>query len=1040
MVVVYNLTPANALQSLQDEGLDALGVTAPMLSPVWSGIDPTLDLAAMTMTFGMAPNAPFRGVLDFLPSAPAFREVTGAPITGAAAVLRLHPQAAARLSRIAASRYGANPQVRVVPAALVIRGVTDDASPRIYDAAEALPSGGGAGVPDFTNKAMSFHDSRGLIIDPVAVAAMLSDLLLAFPALDIAANPALATQAGGVTTIAGKATGQIVHVVSLHGRVFAPVPGGPSVARFDAGTTVLGAPDANGLATLGAGERIGGTGATAAARLRVGFAATGARMTAGPIAPPALAAGTLGRQFIRVFAVDLDWHLKGNRSGSAVGTVPADDTGAPLGMPASLHPQVRDGVTIDYFTDGPDTLAGLSQTLARIVGAPASLVFATSPQIVDDFALPAAPGAGAHWPQFPAPNSGQGFPAPPAAALPSPVTGATAQWSGTQDVLVTIPAGTAPVGASVRAYPQKFMLIEAIGEAPSFVRDDGATTLAAAGQPMQLLLRNPFGLLPGDPQPPGVRIVFDLVITPRVGARRLFAAVSLPVAAGPAAAPADPFAAPAAPVPPNVRAVAPVKLFGMTGAPPAPAGMPATPAQLALAFLSETQPRQGPRLPTMGRHETVVVSGIGDATQVVAPGLSWDGVLTGARWSRESLSAQHRDGNPGNPAGPDAHCPGVHVTGLLAHDLARHAVRRVQPILIFDPNPRGWLIFSGGDNFNPPQAAGGATVGTSSGVLLQTISAVCETPELSLIPDNNILLSDTPITFQQVLTGIGNALGLGGPPAITVGNEDRLINEIRREAHTAKKGIRDALWSLTRAFEEAEELVYIETAGLARTARAAAPPAHRVDLIQRLADRLGANPALKVVVCCPRETDFAPAYPPFIRRAIALRAEAVNILNAAGPGRVAVFHPKGFPGRAAALRATTVVVDDVWCLSGATHLRRRGMTFDGSAAVASFDRDIEEGYSLKVRAHRRALMAAKLGVAQVDANGLPTGEWVRLERPDSAFDLIADLLAQGGLGLLSPLWLGPEDDGVILQTEDVTDPDGSGGADFTTLLASVLSD
>ena len=117
MVVVYNLTPANALQSLQDEGLDALGLTAPMLSPVWSGMNPTLDLAAMTMTFGMAPNAPFRGILDFLPFAPAYREVTGAPITGQAAVLRLHPQAAARLSRIAASRYqlGANPQVRVVP-------------------------------------------------------------------------------------------------------------------------------------------------------------------------------------------------------------------------------------------------------------------------------------------------------------------------------------------------------------------------------------------------------------------------------------------------------------------------------------------------------------------------------------------------------------------------------------------------------------------------------------------------------------------------------------------------------------------------------------------------------------------------------------------------------------------------------------------------------------------------------------------------------------------------------------------------------------
>ena len=57
-----------------------------------------------------------------------------------------------------------------------------------------------------------------------------------------------------------------------------------------------------------------------------------------------------------------------------------------------------------------------------------------------------------------------------------------------------------------------------------------------------------------------------------------------------------------------------------------------------------------------------------------------------------------------------------------------------------------------------------------------------------------------------------------------------------------------------------------------------------------------------------------------------------------------------------------MIVDDVWCLCGATHWRRRGLTFDGSVAVASFDRQMENGYSKKVRAFRRALMAAKLAV------------------------------------------------------------------------------
>ena len=62
----------------------------------------------------------------------------------------------------------------------------------------------------------------------------------------------------------------------------------------------------------------------------------------------------------------------------------------------------------------------------------------------------------------------------------------------------------------------------------------------------------------------------------------------------------------------------------------------------------------------------------------------------------------------------------------------------------------------------------------------------------------------------------------------------------------------------------------------------------------------------------PREGDLAPA--PFARRAFVQRKEAYDLLDAAAPGRVAAFHPKGFPGRAALVRTTTIVVDDVWSL------------------------------------------------------------------------------------------------------------------------------
>ena len=59
-------------------------------------------------------------------------------------------------------------------------------------------------------------------------------------------------------------------------------------------------------------------------------------------------------------------------------------------------------------------------------------------------------------------------------------------------------------------------------------------------------------------------------------------------------------------------------------------------------------------------------------------------------------------------------------------------------------------------------------------------------------------------------------------------------------------------------------------------------------------------------------------------------------------------------------------------------------------------------------------MAAKLGVAIPPAGGTPTANWIRLGRPISAFDLIADVLAAGGLGWIEALRTGPGEDSVLL--------------------------
>ena len=87
-------------------------------------------------------------------------------------------------------------------------------------------------------------------------------------------------------------------------------------------------------------------------------------------------------------------------------------------------------------------------------------------------------------------------------------------------------------------------------------------------------------------------------------------------------------------------------------------------------------------------------------------------------------------------------------------------------------------------------------------------------------------------------------------------------------------------------------------------------------------------------------------------------------------------------------------------------------------------------------------MAARLRVAVPPPNQAPTGEWVRLARPEGTFALVADLLAEGGLGRIEPLWPGPSDpDHKINPTDDtMADPEGSVDDQFWTLFSGVLQE
>lgn len=950
----------------------------------------------------------------------SFIGADGGPLLGTCAVYRLHPAAVLRLQRLMQDRYtsGGNPAILPVPRCLVAWDAVGFTTARWYEPDEAISGVSGR---------ISFHDARGLIVDPIYVSALFADLQAWLPGLTGKASTAPMNGDGGVRKIAELATSTLVHCVDLHGDVYQQAFDGARIVTTDAGGAETGSIGTNGLLTLAAGDGIAAA-SSDAGRLRWGWATNGVlartRLTPPPLPTTGTPPSSLPRQFYRLAVVDAVWALLGNRTATETLGIPADDQS----IPADLLPKVRDQVVIDYLVDGPDTLAEAATVLAR---PGQNMILAVSPVLDGTMATPTQPGTNAHWPAFPLPNTNAGFPTPPASAK----DGLTAAWTAGNDVVVTVAADKAPDGAHIRLFPQQFVTIAAIGQESSFVRGDGGAGIAQAGSPTQILLPNPFQLTGAQPRPNPANLTLDIVVAPRQGRRKLWGAVTVPVAAGPAPTPPDPFAGTNAlsAVPPTFESGAPDPLFGIptTVTPPGAAPTDLTKFLRALSF--EGAPRQGPRCPTMARFDTVLTTGVSGGTPTGT--LLWEAVLTGGRWARETRSALHASGNPGNPAGPDVHAPGVHVTGALAYDLARHAMRRAMPILPVPGNPDGtlgWVTGMDGDNFNEPQDS--TATNTGIGALLETVAAVCETPELSLIAP-----PDQGTTAQQAINRIASALGVN-PPTITVANDQRIIAEIRRECVVSAKGLRDAQWSLRRALHDARELIYVESPQFARTARPdGAPTAEQVDLVDELVTSLQDHPNLRVIICTPREADFAPNYPGWSRQHYQARTEAVGNLLAVAPERVAVFHPVGFPGRTAFVRTTSIIVDDVWCLVGATHFRRRGMTFDGSVAVASFDRQLENGYAKKVRAYRRSLMAAKLAIPAPGA-GAPSADWLRLGQPRSAFELVTDWLQEGGLGQIQPLWPGPADTTVLPATAAMADPDGSDGTTFIGLFASLLAE
>ena len=1011
-----------ATAAFDQSGLDAMGLASGQLAAQWGEVTPTFDAAAMTLTSGSPSqwHAPAGGMLHWSAfGAPELTDAEGQPIGGTVAVHRFHPQTVLRLRRLVGARYDGRTDGRAgrpVPVCAAIRD--GDAPPALAGIAEddppLPPVAGAAGTP-LTPGRLSFHDEQGLIVDPVAVACLFRDLMRGFPALRSAEGGAATDlestgTPGAIGKVCALASGRRVHLVDLYGAPWVARPGGSGV-RIGTGTSLDAGPH-----DWPDGQSLQPTSATGPVRFALSPQGSLATTAVAPPAFPATtvpagsAAPVLDRQFLRVAVVDLDLHLVGHRAADEVLGVPAPDE-ATRREPA---PVVREG-GVDLLVDGQATLGAVTEVTAL-----AGFRLAVSPELATDVAFP--PDRTQRWPaQPPVTETALDLDGATAARARSDAT--AAYIGASADVVVTWPAGALPPQAHVRLFPRvdpgpaRVPLAEI-----DFARrgDGGAGIATAAG--LAVRVPDPFRVGSG-PRPAGPDLMVDLLIVTRGpgGVQgRLFGGLTLPVVDG-GTAPATPTVTNGlAALPDQQRGLGPSPLLGL------PSTQAATGTDPVLALLDLATPREAARFRTMARTESVVVGHDG-----AAPG-AWSGVLTAGFLSGRSVRDDARLGNPGHPAGPEEHASGLRVTGALAQDLARAALRRTHHL--------GTRLEELAETrWNDPAPA----TGTAFGAVLANVAETVDAPELAVLPTS--VVNGLPDDWAQLVSQVSGLLPGSGLPATppTPAAGDRWVKEVKRDAHAADHGRRDTQWALRTALSRARHLVYVESALFGETG-AAGGTAEAVDLVALLRERLADQRDLKVVVALPKRVPFGPGYESFAQRHHVRRNTALAELAAVDEKRLRViaYHPVGFPGRPETRRGSLVVVDDVWALVGSSTWSRRGLTFDGSIDVALLDRSLRDGRSAGVAELRRTAMARTLGVRPPVAGSAETPDprWVQLAQPGPAYALMAQTLARGGDGLLEPLWPGLPESELPALDAAIADPDGREVGSVLQLFASVLAD
>ena len=326
------------------------------------------------------------------------------------------------------------------------------------------------------------------------------------------------------------------------------------------------------------------------------------------------------------------------------------------------------------------------------------------------------------------------------------------------------------------------------------------------------------------------------------------------------------------------------------------------------------------------------------------------GAAAGLATLHEALPGQL--GHPGVPAAAEVHATGAALAGPAAAPLAALMRERASVDL------SGFVALA-----QRPVVTAADPGGTSS------FAAVLETLTHGVTGDAQLrafLALGSSFTPGAAWTTLKNDIESAVPTVdfdamidTASFDDDALAAALDQVILKTRDGAAQAARALAAAIGRAEDFVYIETPAL--DPLTAGSGDSLIDVVAALTARLAQRPALAVVLCVPEK--FLPKQPRKLEavRSAGVRAALKSLLDAA-PDSVVLFTPIAGPGRPLHMASTTVVVDDVWLLTGSTHLWRRGLSFDSSLAVALFDETTVRGRPAALRQARRQLVADRLGV------------------------------------------------------------------------------